>query len=97
MIAFGWFWVGIIINHGNRLFQASTPSNVRNLSDVIHLNETKQLFLKKKDEYIAKVKGWIVPTVEKLIQKWEKLTGKKKQKKDTANVGKEQETMDHAE
>ena len=61
------------------------------------MNETKQLFLKKKDEYIAKVKGWIVPTVKKLIQKWEKLTGKKKQKKDTANVGKEQETMDHAE
>ena len=62
-----------------------------------HLNETKQFFQKKKDECIAKVKGWIVPTVKKLIQKWEKLTGKKKQKKDTANVGKELETMDHAE
>ena len=35
MIAFGWFWVGIIINHGNRLFQAPVPSNVRNFSDVI--------------------------------------------------------------
>ena len=70
---------------------------MRNLSDVIHLNETKQFFQKKKDECIAKVKGWIVPTVKKLIQKWEKLTGKKKQKKDTANVGKELETMDHAE
>ncbi len=62
-----------------------------------HLNETKQFFQKKKDEYIAKLKGWIGPKVEKLIQKWEKLTGKKKQKKDTANVEKELETMEHVE
>ena len=47
LFPFGWFWVGIIINHGNRLFQASIPSNVRNFSDVIfnrHLeNETEVL------------------------------------------------------
>ena len=38
LFPFVWFLVGIIINHGNRLFQASSPSNVRNLSDVIDIS-----------------------------------------------------------
>ena len=35
LLPFVWFWIETIINHGNRLFQASILSNDRNLSDVI--------------------------------------------------------------